>query len=109
MLRPCDAYAQERRMAQPTLLRLTQTAEGADRYRVEVALEGEGIRQTARASFGFTLTTDDQADLRWYLEDYLQYPADPAPTIAARVEQRIAAIGVELFRAVFQSGDAGAD
>jgi hypothetical protein len=42
-------------MAQPTLLRLTQTAEGADRQRVVVALEGERIRQTASTSFGFTL------------------------------------------------------
>jgi hypothetical protein len=96
-------------MAQPTL-RLTQTAEGPNSYRVEVALEGDGLpRQTAATSFPFVLDDGDQADLRWYLETYLQYPLDPNPTIAARVEGRMTAIGVELFRAVFQSGDDARD
>jgi hypothetical protein len=74
-------------------LRLTQTTVGQDKYRVEVALEGEGLpRQTATPHFDFKLGTQDQEDLRWYLEDFLQYPLDPAPTIAARVEGRIAEI-----------------
>src|SRR6266852_6251208 len=71
----------------PTL-RLTQSDAGPDSYRVEVALEGDGLpRQTAPATFGFQLTAQDQEDLRWYLEDYLQYPQDPASTIAARIHR----------------------
>jgi hypothetical protein len=88
-------------------LRLTQTTVDQDKYRVEVALEGEGLpRQTATAQFDFKLSAQDQEDLRWYLEDFLQYPLDPAPTIAARVEGRIAEIGAELFKAVFRAEDA---
>ena len=87
------------------LLRLTQFAEGQpDHYRVEIVLEGDGLpRHAATVHFPFTLTHDDQADLRWYLEDYLQYPLDPAPKIAARVEARMAEIGRELFDHVFGS------
>src|SRR2546426_389219 len=96
-----------RRVASPgsgPLLRLTQTAESQNNYQVEVSLEGPGLaRQTATSRFQFELTAHDQADLRWYLEDYLQNPFDPAPTIAARIEGRIDAIGKELFDKVFES------
>jgi tetratricopeptide (TPR) repeat protein len=94
----------------PTL-RLTQFAESQpDHYRVEVALEGDGLpRQIATARFNFKLSEQDAEDLRWYLEDFLQYPLDPAPTIAARVEARLAEIGVGLFKAVFQAGDDARD
>ncbi len=91
-------------------LRLTQHAESqSDRYRIEIALEGDGPRQTATASFAFRLTAQDQENLRWYLEDYLQYPHDPAPQIAARVEGRLAEIGVDLFRKIFQANDDARD
>lgn len=91
-------------------LRLTQSAEGEDKYRVEVALEGSGLpRQTATSRFDFKLTDQDQEDIRWYLEDFLQYPQDPAPKIAARIEERMAEIGTKLFRALFQSSDDARD
>jgi len=84
-------------------LRLTQFTEAEDKYRVEVALEGDGLpRQTATSRFDFKLSPQDHEDLRWYLEDYLQYPLDPAPKIAARIEKRMSEVGVELFKAVFQ-------
>ena len=86
------------------LLRLTQHAEADGKYRVELALERDGEpRQTAAARFAFELTAQDEADLRWYLEDYLQWPQDPAPAIAARVEKRMQEVGTELFRSIFQS------
>jgi hypothetical protein len=44
-------------------------------------------------------------DIRWYLEDYLQYPDEPAPRIAHRVEGRIAQLGTLLFEAVFRRPD----
>ncbi len=91
-------------------LRLTQTTEGQDRYRVEVALEGGGLpRQTATTSVEFALTAQEQENLRWYLEDFLQHPHDPAPKVAARIEGRMAEIGVELFRAVFHADDDARD
>jgi len=85
-------------------LRLTQTAEGNDQYHVQIELDDNGRRQPpATCRFQFTLTDQDREDLRWYLEDYLQYPLEPAPKIAARIEQRMADIGTQLFRAVFDS------
>ena len=90
------------------LLRLTQHIEKEDHYRVEIAFEDDdGSRLTADPKFQFELTSADRADLRWYLEDYLQYPMDPAPEIAARVEARMAELGKTLFQLVFE-GDAEA-
>ena len=81
----------------PTL-RITQSTKSTGNYHVEIVLEGAGpIRQTATASFAFEMTAQDQEDLRWYLEDYLQFPHDPAPKIAARVEERMVNIGADLF------------
>jgi tetratricopeptide (TPR) repeat protein len=84
------------------VLRLRQFSEGEDRYRVLLELEKDGTRRTAESRFSFQFGAQDQEDLRWYLEDYLQYPLDPAPAIAARIEKRMAGVGVELFRAVLE-------
>jgi hypothetical protein len=81
--------------------RLSQFAEApADTFRVELSLDG---RDAARAGFQFKLSEQDQEDLRWYLEDYLQCPLDPAPKIAARIEQRLTEVGAELFHKVFEA------
>ena len=93
----------------PTL-RITQHAEGQDKQRVHIALlDGELVLGSADSSFDFELTAQDREDLRWYLGDYLQFPQDPVPTIAARVERRIAEIGTELFKALFQSSEDARD
>ena len=69
------------------LLRLSQHIEQEDKYRIEMAFEDDdGTRQTSEVRFEFRMIPEDQADIRWYLEDYLQYPMDPAPKIAERVE-----------------------
>ena len=49
----------------------------------------------------FELTMQDRERIRWYLEDYLLFPLDPAPKIAGEIEARMAAIGDDLCRAVF--------
>lgn len=50
---------------------------------------------------------DQDAELiRWYLEKYAEYPADPAPDRAKRAEAALAAAGVGLFKRVFASQDA---
>ncbi len=88
------------------LLRIKQHIEHEGHYRVEISFkDDDGSEQTPEARFEFALTNQDRADLRWYLEDYLQYPMEPAPQIAARVEERIRTLGVDLFRKVFQSND----
>jgi tetratricopeptide (TPR) repeat protein len=92
------------------LLRLTQSTTGVDRYRIEVSLERSGYaRQAATSEFSFALTPQEREDMRWYLEDYLQYPIDPAPQIAARIVTRLDEIGRELFRSIFHSSDDARD
>ncbi len=87
-------------------LRLTQSPDPRpDHYKVEVTLEGGGARRSTTVPVAFSMSDQDRADLRWYLEDYLQYPMDPAPERAARVEARLAELGATLFKSVF-TGDA---
>jgi hypothetical protein len=93
----------------PTL-RITQTGAGSGRHHVTITFRDDtGTEWAAQADFDFTLTPADQERLRWYLEDFLQYPHDPSPTIAHSVEERMAAIGVELFKSVFQANDQARD
>jgi tetratricopeptide (TPR) repeat protein len=75
-----------------------------------VRLEGDGFAPIeATSSVSFPMTAQDREDLRWYLEEYAEFPYDPAPAIAARVERRIAELGVALFEAVFRSSDDARD
>jgi hypothetical protein len=86
-------------------LRLTQFAAGPDTHRIQVDLEDDEGPQSAVSQFQFALSEQDREDLRWYLEDYLEYPIEPAPAIAARVVQRQAELGTTLFNSIF-AGDA---
>lgn len=70
---------------------------------VDVLLEDAGLRRRASVRFGFELSAQDREDVRWYLEDYLQYPVDPAPEIARGVEARLTVLGEELFGRVFRA------
>ena len=87
----------------PTL-RLRQFADGANRYRVEIRLENvDRSPLNADVRFDFDLSAQDRENVRWYLEDYLEYPTEPAPTIAAGIERRMREIGVELFAKIFEA------
>jgi hypothetical protein len=55
-------------------------------HRVDLDLTGDGAPRAATSTFDFHLSSQDEEDLRWYLEDFLQYPQEPAPTIALRIE-----------------------
>src|SRR6266516_2019188 len=89
----------------PTL-HLTQIGLGANRHRVLIDLDDDGAKSSASAEFEFALSEQDREDLRWYLEDYLLYPIDPAPTIAQRIERRMGTLGAELCRHLFDSSPA---
>jgi tetratricopeptide (TPR) repeat protein len=83
-------------------LRIRQEAgQATGQYRVQVELDEDGLVQAADVPVAFELDRQDARDLRWYLEDYLEYPVDPAPRIAARIEDRMAALGRDLFGVVF--------
>jgi hypothetical protein len=49
------------------------------------------------------VSADDAEQVRCYLEDFLEYPLDPAPAVASRVEARLAQLGTSLFGSVFDS------
>lgn len=85
-------------------LRLTQEVDSqSDSYSVKVALERSSKIQEYLSYFVFQVKDQEQENIRWYLEDFLQYPQEPAPKIAAKIEQRMAEIGIELFEKVFRS------
>jgi hypothetical protein len=84
------------------LLRVSCRPEGPE-FAVGLTLEGVRTRRTAATRLGLTLSPQDREDVRWYLEDYLQYPVAPAPEVARRVEDRLAALGRDLFRQVFEA------
>src|SRR5438067_1558551 len=86
-----------------TALRINHSTQEGKNHRVELELDDLPGHHAASASFTFGVSRRDQEDIRWYLEDYLDYPFDPAPEIAARVERRMADIGRELFIQVFDS------
>ncbi|GEM_PF-2939067 len=92
-------------------LRLKQTAgTDPDTYNAEINFDEDGqAPRSVDVKFSFKLFEQDHKDLRWYLEDFLQYPLDPAPKVAERVEKRISEIGAELFKAVFQANDDARD
>ena len=90
------------------LLRLTQMPRQDGEYTVTVHLEqpGAGIRETT-STFAFEMTDSDREDIRWYLEEYLQLPADEAIQGHTRlIEARMDKIGTSLFEGIFGKGDA---
>src|SRR6185436_11286188 len=70
-------------------LRIKQHPMAEGRHRVDLDLTGDGAPRAATAEIAFGLSPQDEEDLRWYLEDFLQYPQEPAPVIAQRVEGRM--------------------
>src|SRR3954452_21701175 len=90
----------------PVLRISQQRGSEPNRHQAVLTLTEEGwAPRLVTVEFSFALSEQDREDIRWYLEDYLEFADDPAPQIAARIEQRMAAIGDELFRALFQSSD----
>lgn len=87
------------------LLRLTQHDDNENRHRVEMRLEGDGgLPWVAESRFEFNFSDQDEEDLRWYLEDFLQNPKEPLGVVR-RIERKIEEVGVALFRGVFQGSD----
>jgi len=88
------------------VLRINQSALDAGVHRVTTRLQVDRRPAEAVSDFAFRLSAADREDVRWYLEDYLQYPQEAAPQVAARVERRLAELGAELFERVFGHDEA---
>ena len=89
------------------VLRIHQHSGSApDRHRIEIeAKVPDRTVSPASVELAFALSRQDHEDLRWYLEDYLEYPHDPAPQIAAGIEARMRALGEELFTGIFRASE----
>lgn len=88
-------------------LQLSQHAGGAEgRHRIDVTANAPGLQALhASAELAFALSAQDEEEIRWYLEDFLEFDEEPAPSIAAGGERRMAEVGEALFRAIFQAND----
>ena len=64
------------------------------------------VRQVAVSEFADQVSEADAEKIRWYLEDYPEFPADPAPALARSAEARLAQAGADLFTQVFSDPDA---
>jgi tetratricopeptide (TPR) repeat protein len=84
------------------LLRITQQPmTRLGHYHVIVTFtDDEHDTRSASARFKIPLSDQDCEDIRWYLEDYLEFDEHPAPQIAARIEKRMEAVGEALGLAI---------
>ena len=92
----------------PVILRIIQQAVEQGCCAVSIVFESPAQKEEAAATIPFLLSPEDGERFRWYLEEYLQFPTDPAPLIAEKVELRMQEIGFALFDALFKSSDKGA-
>ena len=88
-------------MSTAPTLRLTQTIEREGTFHIAMELTGVGPRIAPSARFRFALSEAERQDIRWYIEEYAEYPFAPHPERAARIEQQMREIGVRLFRCLF--------
>jgi len=63
----------------PTLRLVQEAIDPSGTHRVAVELQEDGSRWSATAKVDLDLDRAELVRLRWYLEDYLEYPIDPAP------------------------------
>ena len=90
-----------------TELRISDIPGGsAGRRRVEVMWRDGAARRVAVAEVAGLPGRGEGERVRWYLEDYAEFPADPAPVIAREAEAQLVQAGAGLFCAVFADVDA---
>ena len=88
-------------------LRISDLSVGSvGQRRVEVMWQDGAARRVAVVQFADPLGDGDGERIRWYLEDYAEFPVDPAPVIARDAEAKLARAGAELFGRVFSGADA---
>ncbi|MGE3541105.1 MAG: tetratricopeptide repeat protein [Candidatus Tectimicrobiota bacterium] len=67
--------------------------------------DGGSLSGAAPQPFAFQLTPAEYADLRWYLEEYLDLPIGGSVLRARRIEGALSDWGRGLYRAVFDHGE----
>ncbi|MFN6528932.1 tetratricopeptide repeat protein [Nostoc sp. ChiSLP03a] len=67
----------------------------------------ENPRLAPAVPFQQPFDEENAAELRWYLEDYLQFPYGIFPDNAVKIEQKLQHWGQQLFELVFRSTEKG--
>lgn len=84
-----------------TTLHIRQGAPTDGHYPVRLTLKRHGQPDLeAEANIEFALTEQEQEDIRWYLEDYLQHADVVEAVTVEQVEERMRTRGEELYRKV---------
>ena len=80
-----------------------------DVHRVSVSWQGPGTApHDSEVTFGLSVDGAESEKVRWYLEDFAEFPTDPAPVVAREAESVLASVGRELFGRVFSGASAAA-
>jgi tetratricopeptide (TPR) repeat protein len=85
------------------LLQILHESAETDAVRIRIRHTTSDHSDEAIATIPRLSTAEVSEAIRWYLEEYLLYPFDPAPEMAASVEKKMEDIGAQLFRQVFES------
>lgn len=89
-----------------TTLRIEQGPPHDGKYPIKLRHLADGVqKRTAAATIEFALSDQEQEDLRWYLEDYLQKASVTAPVVVQQVTDMIRQRGEELYQKVFTAND----
>jgi hypothetical protein len=74
--------------------------------RVDFSSADGGMRSGGQPQpFTFQLRPEDYADIRWYLEEFMDLPIGGSVLRANRIEQSLLQWGRDLYKAVFDYGD----
>jgi hypothetical protein len=92
-------------MAGTPVLRISDEPSAGTR-RVEITWQDGPARQAVVSTFAYRAGEVDAEKVRWYLEDYAEFPADPGPRLARDAEAILAGTGTSLFGHVFTGLDA---
>lgn len=87
------------------MLRLVDRPGSSGARSVTVFWEAPGFaRRSATQEVAIAIDDSLTELVRWYLEEYAEFPSDPAPALAVRAEGALADLGGRLFQAVFGTG-----
>lgn len=88
---------------QPTTLKIRQTPADQGRHAIRLTLRRPGLPDLeGEATIEFSLSDQEQEDLRWYLEDYLQRGEAVEPVVVEQIEAMMRARGIELYERILE-------
>ena len=89
--------------AQDITLRIEQRTTDSEHHSITLELQRPGETPLkASAEIEFALTPQEHAELKWYLEDYLQRAESVTAEHVQQIESMMRARGVELFEKILE-------